>query len=253
MGIDINTSPARWQRFPLPPRFYEFWEDWDDEYTGQTTSAAAGNRWIQTLLSSGTFAQSTDEQFGVAVLGGAATTDNSGAQIQCDMEFTALITGKGTRFMFRAKLSDFTNSHFFGGLSITDTTICDGADGIAGLTPTDCIGIFKADDAAIANIVVKRDSAVVVNTAIASLSDDTYYWFVVDVQMDSNTAGKGSVQAWVFNSLTELMVGSSGPINALTLPYHGEEILTPSVALVSGNATGTKTATIDCFGVLQER
>lgn len=252
--IDINSSPTRWKQFPLPPRCYEFWEDFDDELALTSNEpVAASSGWIGTALSSGTTAFSTDAENGVVVLSGAATTDNTGSQLQRDMEFAALLTGKTTRVMIRAKLSDFTNSHAFAGLSITDTTVLDGADAIAGLTPTDCIGFFKPDDAATIYMVAKRDSVAVANTAVASLSDDTYYWFVFEVQMDASTAGKGTIQAWVFNSLTLLMLGQTGPVNAVNLPYSGEEILTPTLALVSGNATGTKTMTVDSFGLLQER
>lgn len=234
--------------FPNPPDFFQTWEDWTDEYT----ITAAASPWIGTALSSGTGVLSTDAEHGVLVLSGNATSDNSGYQVQRDMESFALLTGKKTRFLVRFKLSDATNSHFFAGFSITDTTICDGADGIAGLTPTDCVGFFKADDAATLAIVVKRDSAVVCNSSFATLSDDTYYWAAFEIAM-SDTAGTGNVKAWLMNGTTKAIIASAGTITAATMPYSSEEYLCESLALVSGNATGTKTATIDCNGGQVER
>lgn len=249
-----NRSINPFVEFPVPPKFYYLWEDFDDELAlTSNLPVAASSRWVGTALSSGTFAQSTDEAFGVAVLSGAATTDNSGAQIQGDMEYATLVAGKRLQYFCRAKLSDATNTHFFNGLALTDTTLCDGADGVAGMTATDAVGFYKADDAATVAFLVKRDSAVLSNLTLATLADDTYYWFAFEVVMDSTTAGLGTLQAWVFNGTNGTLIATSGPIQSATLPYSAEEVHTLSVGLVSGNATGTKTATIDAIGMLQER
>jgi hypothetical protein len=69
----------------------------------------------------------------------------------------------------------------------------------------------------------------------------------------SDTAGAGTLYGWILNGTTGALIGSTGPINAVTLPYSSEEILAPAVALVSGNATGTKTASIDCIGYQMTR
>lgn len=241
-----NVNP--FANFPEPPTYFTQWEDWNDEYT----LTAAASPWIGTALSSGTGVLTTDEQYGVLRLSGNATSDNSGYQVQRDMETAALLTGKKTRFMCRVKLSDATNSHFFAGLSITDTTVLDGADAVAGLTASDCVGLFKADDAATLALVVKRDSVVVASTSFATLEDATYYWLAFEVNM-SNTAGTGTVRAWVYNGTTGGLLFSSGGVTSSTMPYSGEEILTETLALVSGNATGTKTADIDCIGTMIER
>ena len=235
-------------RFPEPPQYFLQWEDWNDEYT----ITAAASPWIGTALSSGTGVLSVDEQYGVLRLSGNATSDNSGYQVQRDMETCALLTGKKTRFLTRFKLSDATESHFFAGHSITDTTICDGADAIAGLTPSDCIGFYKADGGATLALVVKRDSVVVCNTSFATLASDTYYWAAFEVGM-TDTDGTGTARAWVYNGTTGALLFSSGGITSSVMPYSGEEILTESLALVSGTASGTITATIDCIGTLIER
>lgn len=239
--------------FPAPPAHYVLWEDFDDDYALTSSVPVTGTSpYIGTALASGTVSFATDEQYGVVVLSGAGTSDNSGAQLQRDMEIAALLTGKRTRWMCRAKLSDATESHFFNGLSISDTTICDGADGIAGLTPTDCVGFYKADGGATVALVAKRDSVVVCNSTLpVTLEANTYYWFAFEVDM-SGTAGVGNLSGYVY-STAGVLLGRTGPITSTALPYSAEEILTPSLALVSGTATGTISATIDCYGLEMER
>jgi hypothetical protein len=244
-----TNYPHQWKAFPAGPDFFDFWEDWADEYTGQTTSAAAGNRWINTLLSSGTFAQTTDEKFGVAVLSGAATTDNSGAQIQADMETCSLVTSKTTRFMVRLKLNEITENEFAAGLSITDTTMLDGVGTLAaGLTPTDFVGFYKPDGAADVYCVVRRDSVNVVAFSVGAVVADTYAVWAFEVVM-SSTAGTGTIRAAKDGN----WVQQSGGAYSTVMPYDSEEILTPAVAFVTGDNVSTKTCTVDYLGVLQER
>jgi len=244
-----TNYPHQWQSFPAGPDFFDFWEDWADEYTGQTTSAAAGNRWIHTLLSSGTFAQTTDEKFGVAVLSGAATTDNSGAQIQADMETCSLVTSKTTRFIVRLKLSDATQDEFFAGLAITDTTLLDGTGTLAaGLTHTDSVGFYKPDGATDVYCVVRRDSVNVVSFSVGSVAADTYAVFAFEVVM-SSTAGTGQIRAAKDGN----WVTQAGGGYSTVMPYDSEEILAPSLAFNTGDNVGTKTLTVDYLGVLQER
>ena len=239
---------TQFDNFPNPPTYFETWEDWADEYT----LTAAASPWVGTALSSGTGVLTSDATGGILVLSGNATSDNSGYQVQRDMETAALIANKRTRFMVRFKLSDATESHFFAGLSITDTTVCDGADGIAGLTPSDCVGFYKADGGTTLALVVKRDSVVVCNTSFATLASDTYYWAAFEVDMTS-TAGLGTVQAWVSNGETGERIVGSGVLTSAVMPYDGEEFLTETLSLVSGTASGTITASIDCIGTLIDR
>lgn len=245
-------------KFPQPLDWDLFFDTFNDELSLTSNEpVAASSGWVGTALAAGTTAFSTDEQFGVVVLSGAATTDNSGSQMQRDMEFNALITGKKTRIVGRFKLSESTQSHFFMGLSITDTTVLDGADGIAGLTPSDCVGVFKADGDDLLELVVIRDSVVVVRSSIYNgLANDTYYHFAVEVQMDADTAGKGVVKGFLyaapFTTTAPTLIGETGPVQGLTMPYSAEEILAPTMAFASGSATGTQTCTIDYIGVGQE-
>lgn len=247
------TNLHPFAQFPAPPRAYVFWDDFDDELAlTSNLPVAASSGWIGATKGSGTVSFATDEEYGVAVLSGQATTDNSSAQMIRDMETAGLIAGKTTRFLSRFKLSDATNSHSFAGLTLTDSTILDGADGIAGLTASDCVGFFKPDDGASIDLVVVRDSVVTCRSTVATLADATYYWFAFEVQMDPTTAGKGMARGWVFNS-NGVLVGQSGPVSSVTMPYSTEEILCPAVAMVSGNNTGTKTMTVDAIGMMIDR
>ena len=241
--------PARWESFPAGPDFYEFWEDFDDEYAlSSNLPVATSSPWVGTALNTGTFAQTTDEKFGVAVFSGAGTTDNSGAQIQGDMEDVSLVTSKTTRFLVRFKLSDSTQSEFFAGLGITDTTFLDGTGTLAaGLTHTDSVGFYKPDGEQNVYLVVRRDSVNVAAQSVTAISDATYVVLGFEVAM-SSTAGTGTVRVSVDGN----WVASAGTFSTV-MPYDTEEVLTPTISFLSGDATGTKTATVDYIGVLQER
>lgn len=226
--------------FPAAPERYQFWDDFSDEYT----LTASASPWVGTALASGT-ASWPDVACGVIRLNGAATTDNSGYQIQRDTESFALIEGCTSRLMAGFRLSDATESHFFVGASITDTTICDGADGFAGLTSSDCIGLYKPDGSKVFYLVVKRDSTYVVQQALFTAEDTVGYHIAISVQMTG--PGVGTIMAWAYDE-SKVEVGRTGPVGGVTLPYNDEEQLAEAVALVSGNATGTKSADVDYIG-----
>lgn len=247
MSVKIQT--ANFNNFPLGPDWFVFWEDFNDEYAlASNEPVAASSPWIGTALSSGTFAQSTDEKFGVAVLSGAATTDNTGSQIQGDMEFIALVAGKRTRFMTRLKLSDATQDEVLAAIAITDTTLIDGTGTMAGgLSHTDSLGAYKPDGSTDIFFYVRRDS---VNTNIGPFSSKivaaTYAVIAFEVEMDPVVAGRGKMSCYIDGTQV-------GVITSDTFPYESEEVLTPSIAFVTGDALLTKTCTVDYIGVAQER
>src|SRR4051812_42138185 len=114
-----NYQDHRFANFPAGPDSYVRWVDFDSEDDESL--------FTKTALSSGTGAVTVDEKFGVYRQSGAATTDNSGSQVQFDMETVSLNAGKRVRVMIRgAKCSDGTQDEFFCGLAITDTTLLDG-------------------------------------------------------------------------------------------------------------------------------
>lgn len=230
--------------FPQGPATFYQWEDFENEYT--TSLVAASSPWVGAAISSGTFAQTTDEQFGIGVFSAASTTDNSGYQIQRDMETVADQKGRKLRYMARFKLSDVTESELFLGFAIT-TTILDGSGTLAaGITATDAIGLYKPDGEANIYMVNRWNSAQAVSGALnrTALVADTYYQVWFEVEPDQNTDGIGKIRYGGDGQ-------QSGVLTVTTLPY--DEVLTESIAFVSGNATGTKRASVDYTGCWIER
>ena len=228
--------------------WFYFFDDFMDEYAlTSNLPVAASSPWVGTALSSGTFAMSTDAKGGVCVLSGAGTTDNSGAQIQQDMEVWSLEAGKEVWFTARLKASDATQSEVFVGLAITDTTLLDATGTLAaGMTHSDSVGFYKPDGETNWYGVVRRDSVQANTGAIGTSADDTYILLEARVVMDPTTAGKGRVTYFVNGA-------EVGRIDSTTLPYDSEEFLALSVAMNSGDNSGTKTVTVDFIGAAQQR
>lgn len=235
------------ENFPYGPTWYGFWEDFNDEYAlTSNLPVAASSPWIGTALNSGTFAQTTDEKFGVAVISGAATTDNSGAQIQLDMETFSLTAGKALRSLGKFKLSESTQNEVLIGFCITDTTLLDGTGTLAaGLTFTDGVGFYKPDGETNLYGFIRRDS-VQISTGAYSFDPTTYNVLSFEVQPSSGTAATANVSFFI-NGV------SIGTLSTTTAPQESEEVLALSVAFLSGDALGTKTATLDYVGAAQLR
>ena len=217
-------------QFPRSPIIYRFFTDFDDE--NQI------DKFTTTALSSGTGAVTVDERCGVYRLSGAATTDNSGFQLQKDQEAFSLKAGDVARLLFRVKCSDGTEDEVFVGAAITDTTLLDGTGTLAGgLTHTDSVGIYKPDGGTNWYLVMRRDS-VQISSGPISVAPTSYVDLAIQIEMDKVTAGKAIITGWVDGQ-------SLGFLTTTTFPYDSEEILAESVAFVTGNATGTKTCDVD--------
>ena len=244
----MSVNPYQFSNWPNAPKYYVFWEDFGKEYPlTSNLPVTATSPYSATALNTGTFAQTTDEGLAVAVLSGAATTDNSGVQLQGDMETFSLIAGKRVRALTRWKCSDGTEDEVYFGIGITDTTFIDGAGTLAaGLTHTDSVGVYKPDGEANLYGVVRRDSVNVIVTGAVPITATSYNTIGFEVLMDPTTAGLGYFNFFVNG--TQYTGGSS-----TVMPYSAEEILTPTFAFLTGNATGTKTCTVDFMGVMQER
>lgn len=229
-------------RFPeLDAEFYIFNRDFDNE---QDIDAFTG-----TALNSGTGAVTVDRKFGVYRMSGAATTDNSGYQIQGDMETFSLVAGKRTRFETQLQTSDATESEILAGLCITDTTLIDagGTFAVADLTFSDGIGFYKPDGATGFYCFINRDSTLVGSAGpFHTLANDTNVRLGIEVRMDPNTAGKGKALFYING---QQVAG----LDSTTMPYDSEEILTPSVAFNTGDNLGTKTCDVDYVRAAQER
>jgi hypothetical protein len=229
-------------RFPdLEAQFYAIQYDFDNE---QDVDAFTG-----TALNSGTGAVTLDRKFGWYRMSGAATTDNSGYQLQGDMETVAFVAGKRVRFETLCQTTDATQSEILAGLCITDTTLIDagGTFAVADLTFSDGVGFYKADGDTGFYCFVIRDSTLVGSAGpFGTLANDTNVRLGLEVRMDPNTAGKGKV-------LFYLNGAQVAGIDSTVMPYESEEILAPSVAFNTGDNVGTKTCDWDYVRIAVER
>lgn len=234
--------PWFFARFPdLEAEWYAVNYDFDNE---QTVDAFTG-----TALNSGTGAVTLDRKFGWYRMSGAATTDNSGYQLQGDMETFALVAGKRTRFETKFQTTDATQSEILAGLCITDTTLIDagGTFAVADLTFSDGIGFYKADGDTAFYCFVIRDSALVGSAGpFGTVANDTDMRLGLEVRMDPTTAGKGKALFYINGAQV-------AGIDCAVMPYETEEVLAPSIAFNTGDNTGTKTCDWDYVRAAQER
>jgi hypothetical protein len=241
-GKDI---PSNWARFPDGPPAYEWWQDFDAETTIDATGTTAFGM-VGTAISSGTGVMTTDEIAGVLRMANSGTTEDSGYQVQSDMEIFGLQASKELRFSARVRMSDATQSSAFTGLAISDTSIQHATTDTlaAGLTVTDGIGFYKPDGELNLYGVVIRDSVLAATGPIAVIANDTYAELAFKVEM-TDVAGTGLVVFYKDNL-------EIGRIRSTTMPYSTEEILAASAAWKSG-AAAAQTCDWDYLGVLLER
>lgn len=236
----ITPASHLWYGFPGNPQWFETpLEDWSNEYDAIT---AGQSPWVGTALAGGTLIQTVDLTGGIARFGNAANTDNSGYQIQRDMETVALVQGKKTEFTIRLRASDITNVNFFAGLAITDTTVLHATTGtLAGsVTASDAVGFISPEgEDGVYGVVIRDSSQVIVTGSLATLADGTWATLAFRVTMDSATAGKGSVQFAVNGT----WIGDNNATST-TMPYDAEEYLTDTFAMAA-RAASTMTVDLD--------
>lgn len=198
-------------------------------FDGATTLADDG--WtVGSAISSGTAAPSNTIPGGALTISGAATTDNSGREVQRATETVALVPGLRTGFEvnFRVNL-DVTNADLKCGIAVTDSSIL-------ASDPTDGIWFYLADGSAICYGSIKRDSAEKGLVQLGTLSNATWHTIRCEIDMDPSVAGKGSVR-WHLDGTN---VASLSDVTEM--PHKGEETMAEFFAFQSGNATGTHSA-----------
>lgn len=236
----ITINP--FYEFPRGPKAYELFEDFLTDESASTTAASSGL--LATAAATGTISMLDSVHGGVLRISGAATTDNSGANVQGDVEFAALRANTETRFITRIRFGNsgstgdtVTQSDFYAGLILQDTDITGGV--------TDGIYFKKADGAATIECVVERDSVETTSGAIQTLAESTWYELAICVEM-SATAGAGKARFFIDGK-------EVAAIPSTTMPYDGEEYLTPSIEFLSGDNSGTRYVDVDYVGVTGER
>lgn len=204
----------------------------DEELTEFVATAIAGG-------SSAVVDTTASSHFGRCLLSGAATTADSGAQLQYDSESMALVAGEYTFFWGDAKLSEATDSAWAAGLCVTDASILHATTGV--ITITDGVMFRKADDVATIDAVIVRDSVEVsLQSAIYTIQSGVKFEMEIIVAMDQ-TAGVGTAYFYINGALV-------ASLDCGIMPYSAEESLTMSHAFQSGSNVGTMTDELDYIG-----
>jgi hypothetical protein len=217
-----------------PPHF-GFYED----FLRVDGVVAANGPMTFTAVGSGTFAtQATNGGWGR--LSGAATTDDSGGQLQAAAAH-ACTDFKNLLFKCRAQLNESatsnvaTDSDFIAGLILIDTSI------VASL-PTDGIFFEKDDNATAIKCVVRVGGVNNAAITISNVMDKSVHTYGIAVFPNGASSN------------VEFSIDGARVARAenVTLPA-ASTFLTPSIAFQSGDATGTKFVDIDYVGSLQMR
>lgn len=181
---------------PIKDSAVVFFDDFVNEWASPLVTGTSP--WISTLLASGTATTSTDAIGGVFIAANNASDDNSGSQIQLDIEAFGLQTNKDMVFGARFKTNTITENHIFMGFGITDTTFLDGGDSTAALANTAGLGLFSPDgDANFYMIATNGASTVVGNSVVPyTFAVDTYYVVEFHV-MGGPTSGTATIRVFV--------------------------------------------------------
>lgn len=191
-----------------------------------------------TAIAAGTFAISATLAGGRAVLSGAATTDDSGYQIQ-QTAFPTRLRAKGiVTNSILIKPSAAAAPWFFGS-AVSDISLIASA-------PSSCIGLNKDKTTSVVNLLIRTGGTQVLNQslgAIANAADEEAVW-TLRTELENNPAegrvivAKNAIEVYRSDLLTNL------PITvALGLSF----------AFQSGSATGTQTCEVDWTGFRSAR
>jgi hypothetical protein len=197
---------------------------------------------VVTALGTGAATVENTEKNGAMKIAGAATTDNSGAEVQADAAWIKLEAGDRYRIEGRFYLDEATSanveteSDLWFGIATVDTDILTAV--------TDAIYFRKDDgDAYLDCQVTASGSSVTGSTGMASLADDTWYRLGIDIQMDASVAAKGTVSFYVDGTQKASLTVTGLPTG----------MMAPFVIFQSGDNTGTKHCLVDYIAVSQDR
>jgi hypothetical protein len=184
--------------------------------------------WTSTLVEAGVGESTialTDASGGALLITTDANEDD-GAQIQKAGEaFGFSSSQQATYFGIRLKSGEATQSDFLVGLCITDTTLLGGM--------SDGVYFRKVDGSTSVAAVTEKDSSETETAGVLTFAADTYY--ILEFYFDGT-----SVEFFVD--------GARVAQHTLTIP--DDELLTPSIAFLSGNAAA-ETMTVDWVRAIQ--
>jgi hypothetical protein len=200
-------------------KLHTYWNDFDTYTAGD---------WVVTAVGAGSQALAAGDGGWLLLTNAAADNDMIGMQ-KTPAAFT-LSTTKKAFFKTRFKTSDATQSDIAVGLQIVDTTPLDVTDGVY---------FLKADGAATADIICRKDATTgsTSASAVATLVSDTFIelaWYY-----DGNGTLQYAVDGTVIGSLS-------------VASYFPDSILTVSFAIQNGEGVA-KTLTMDFIYAAIER
>jgi len=198
----------------------------------------AAGTFTGTAISSGTAVLSSAVG-GVARLSGAATTDNSGYQLQSHPSFTLAL---GKKIEFRAKFnpSEATEQDLLIGFATIDTNV-------HSTLPTNIAALYKADDATALRLYIVAAGVVALDATLATLAAATDYEVAVQFEMDATTAAKGIARV-------ALKVGTAAPVEQMFSFTAGPTgVMALTAAQLSGTASGTVYTDFDYLAARQQR
>lgn len=206
---------------------------------------------------SGTFA-TTAANGGWITLSGAATTDNSGGQLQ-SAGIHSLVNGKRVAFQAVAQVVESTStngateSSLFAGLYPIDTSLAANIAGDFSSQNANWIGFYKADGGTTISCRVRVGGSNVFSVTAANSSgtitfdksSHVYGIIVEPVGETPSTAGLSKVTFTIDGQIVAQATGINLPASSV--------LLASSVAFTTGDNTGTKTCTFDIVRSAQDR
>ena len=237
------------------PLNYALFDDFDKAYPLTSNLPVTATSPYNAIASNtGTFTQaSPSDPDGVAILSGAATTTESGVQIQSNNATFQLAAGKNYELAFRIKLSDAINSDLFVGLMNNygaSGAILNGSESATILGNldtthwTDGVGVYKKfGQAGFYGLQFATGAATGV-TPVYGLAVSAKYTIIgIQIQMTNTISG-------IVNFFQDGVLLQS--FNSVSMPAATVN-LAPVVGFLSATATGTITCALDYISGVSNR
>lgn len=188
-GVQVWGGQAALAEMGLPDqtKYVHFWEDF---INAGDFVAATPTSWTRTLIGTGTVAVANLD--GGMVLFTNSAADNDAISVQ--QKNTSFVFTQGRKMFFKArfKLSDVTESDFFMGLSVSDTTPIGGV-GVEETGVADGVFFLKIDGSPLLRAFVRTTSVTQFsNLNLFTLTADTFTdiaWFYDGLIDDGNRTG----------------------------------------------------------------
>jgi hypothetical protein len=189
-------------------------------------------------ITSGTIALREDVG-GWVRISGAATTDDSGGQVQSRAGFN-FTTGKTASFKAAVKLSNATESDLWMGFFATDATLIAGTN--------DYVGFQKNDDATTIDCVYRDAGGTEVSYTVPAgtfTCDTSVHQYGVSVTPRGTNNADSTIE-WSIDGVVVHRV-NGGEVSLASV------LMAATLAFQSGTATGTITCDVDYIGAHQQR